>query len=266
MPIVIKYGGNAMTDNTVRKEVAREIRALANEGLQPIVIHGGGPFIKAALDKANLEHRFVRGLRVTTAESLPIIEQVLTMLNKELAQEIGNAIGLTGRDASVLRAKTFDDSLGFVGKISSINKTVLGVLLTANITPVLACIAEDETSHGVLNVNADEVAGAVAGALEIPVVFLTDIAGVLDDPSDKTSLLRELSSGDIQERIQDGRISGGMIPKVEAALEALGQGAAYAVIADGRDATTLRQAIAGQAGTRVSQEQRAESREPKAEL
>jgi acetylglutamate kinase len=251
MPIVIKYGGNAMTDATIRKEVAKEIRTLANEGLQPIVVHGGGPFIKAALDKAKLEHRFVRGLRVTTAESLPVIEQVLTMLNKELAQEIGNAVGLTGRDANVLQAKTFDDSLGFVGKIRSVNKTLLRALLTANITPVLACIAEDEINHGVLNINADEVAGAVAGALEIPVVFLTDIAGVLDDPSDKTSLLKELSSSDIQTRIADGRISGGMIPKVEAALDALAQGAAYAVIADGRDSITLRQAIAGQAGTRV---------------
>ncbi len=240
-----------MTDNTVRKEVATEIRALANEGLQPIVVHGGGPFIKEALDKAKLEHHFVRGLRVTTKESLPVIEQVLTMLNKELTQEIGNAVGLTGRDASVVSAKTFDDSLGFVGKITSINKTFLTALLNANVTPVLACLAENEAGDGVLNVNADEVAGAVAGALEIPVVFLTDIAGVLDDPKDKASLLKELSQSDIQERIGDGRISGGMIPKVEAALDALNQGAAYAVIADGRDAATLRQAIKGQAGTRV---------------
>jgi acetylglutamate kinase len=251
MPIVIKYGGNAMTDNSVRKEVAKEIRSLANEGFQPIVVHGGGPFIKAALDKAELEHSFVRGLRVTTAESLPVIEQVLTTLNKELSQEIGNAVGLTGRDAGVVGAKAFDDSLGFVGRIISVNKTLLSVLLAGNIIPVLACVAENETGDDVLNVNADEVAGAVAGALEIPVVFLTDIAGVLDDPSDKTSLLRELSSSDIETRIADGRISGGMIPKVESALDALKQGAAYAVIADGRDAATLRGAIAGRAGTRI---------------
>lgn len=240
-----------MTDANIRKEVALEIRALANEGLQPVVVHGGGPFIKAALDKAGLEHSFVRGLRVTTAESLPVIEHVLTMLNKELAQEIGNAIGLTGRDAGVLRAKTFDESLGFVGEITGINKQLLSALLVANIIPVLACVAENETGHGVLNVNADEVAGAVAGALETPVVFLTDIAGVLDNPSDKTSLLRELSSSDIETRIADGRISGGMIPKVESALAALEQGASYAVIADGRDAATLREAIAGRAGTRI---------------
>lgn len=252
MPIVIKYGGNAMTDNAVRKEVAREIRILANEGFQPLVVHGGGPFIKAALDKAKLEHHFVRGLRVTTEESLPIIEQVLTVLNKELTQEIGNAVGLTGRDASVVKAKTFDDSLGLVGKITSVNKTLLQSLLEANVTPVLACIAENEVGDGVLNVNADEVAGAVAGALQIPVVFLTDIPGVLDDPNDKTSLLNFLSKADIETRIQDGRISGGMIPKVEAALDALNQGAAHAVIADGRDATTLREVIRGTAGTRIT--------------
>jgi acetylglutamate kinase len=251
MPIVIKYGGNAMTDAAVRNDVAKEIRTLADEGLQPLVVHGGGPFIKAALDKANLEHQFVRGLRVTTKESLPVIEQVLTMLNKELTQEIGNALGLTGRDAGVVKAKTFDDSLGLVGKITSVNTTLLRVLLGANITPVLACLAENETGNGVLNVNADEVAGAVAGALKIPVVFLTDIPGVLDNPSNKTSLLKTLSRTEIATRIQDGRISGGMIPKVEAALDALNQGAAYTVISDGRDAATLREAIKGTAGTRI---------------
>ncbi|MGL4611112.1 MAG: acetylglutamate kinase [Trueperaceae bacterium] len=249
--MVIKYGGNAMAAGVVRKAVAKEIHALASEGFQPLVVHGGGPFIKEALDKTQLEHHFVRGLRVTTEESLPIIEGVLTMLNKELSQEVGNALGLTGRDASIVKAKIFDAALGLVGKVTQVNTVLLSMLLGANVTPVLACIAENERGDGVLNVNADEVAGAVAGALHIPVVFLTDISGVLDNPNDKTSLLPELSSGDIEARIRDGRISGGMIPKVEAALAALEQGAAYAVIADGRDASTLRQAIAGKAGTKV---------------
>ena len=96
MPIVIKYGGNAMTDPAIRREVAKEIYQLAQEGFEPIVVHGGGPFIKTALDKTNIAHHFVRGLRVTTPESLPIIEQVLNSLNKELAQEVGNALGLSG--------------------------------------------------------------------------------------------------------------------------------------------------------------------------
>jgi acetylglutamate kinase len=252
MTLVIKYGGNAMTDPEVRRAVAKEIRRFADDGLEPIVVHGGGPFIKEALDKAGLEHHFVRGLRVTTPESMPVVEQVLTVLNKELSQEVGRAVGLTGRDANVLRAKTFDKALGLVGRMTTVNTELLTSLLAYSFIPVLACIAEDEKGGAVLNVNADEVAGAVAGALNIPVVFLTDVPGVLDDPVHKSSLLASLSAQDIQKRIADGRISGGMIPKVEAALYALSQGAAYAVIADGRDAKTLRRAVKGEAGTRIS--------------
>jgi acetylglutamate kinase len=252
MPIVIKYGGNAMTDVEIRQAVAKEIYQLALEGFEPIVVHGGGPFIKEALDKTNLAHHFVRGLRVTTLESLPIIEQVLNLLNKELSQSIGNAIGLSGRDSHLLRAKTFDEKLGLVGKMTKVNPALLKRLLGVGITPVLSCIAENETGDGVLNVNADEVAGAVAGEMNLPVIFLTDVIGVLDNPKDKTSVLATLTTKDIQERIKDGRIAGGMIPKVEAALDALQRRAEYAVIADGRDAQSLRQAIQGQSGTRIS--------------
>lgn len=252
MPIVIKYGGNAMTHPEVRREVAKEIHQLALEGFEPIVVHGGGPFIKAALDKTNLAHHFVRGLRVTTPESLPIIEQVLTTLNKELSQEIGNAIGLSGRDSHLLRAKTFDETLGLVGRMTGVNGALLKRLLSIAVTPVLSCLAEYEGTTGILNVNADEVAGAVAGELRIPVIFLTDVVGVLDNPNDPSSVLTHLSARDIQERIEDRRIAGGMIPKVEAALEAVQRGAEYAVIADGRDTGTLRQAILGQCGTKIT--------------
>jgi acetylglutamate kinase len=117
---------------------------------------------------------------------------------------------------------------------------------------VLACIAENETLDGVLNVNADEVAGAVAGELKIPVIFLTDVSGVLNNPDDKTSVLASLTATDIQDRISDGRIAGGMIPKVEAALDALQRGAEYSVIADGRNANMLREAIVGNSGTRIT--------------
>ena len=251
MPLVIKYGGNAMTDLAARRAVAREISILAKDGLQPIVVHGGGPAIKAALDAVGLEHRFIRGLRVTSAESLPYVEQALTLLNKQLAQDIGDAVGLTGRDAGVLRAQTFDDTLHFVGRMTGVNAALLEALLAAHITPVLACLAENEAGDNVLNVNADEVAGAVAGALKAPVVFLTDVAGVLDDPHDPASLLTTLTKNEVEARIGDGRISGGMIPKVEAALAALGQGATYAVIADGRVPEKLRAAIKGKTGTRL---------------
>jgi acetylglutamate kinase len=251
MPIVIKYGGNAMTDANIRIEVAKEIRQLAQQGLEPIVVHGGGPFIKAALDKSNIAHHFVRGLRVTTPESLPIIEQVLNSINKELAQEIGDAVGLSGRDSHLLRARIFDEKLGLVGKMTQVNASLLKRFLTIAIIPVLSCVAENDTGEGILNVNADEVASAVAGELQIPVIFLTDVPGVLDNPGDPASVLLQVSSADIQERIKDGRIAGGMIPKVEAALDALQRGAKYAVIADGRNANTVTKTIKGQSGTRI---------------
>ncbi len=250
MPIVIKYGGNAMTEPKARREVAQEIGRLAQEGLQPVVVHGGGPFIEGALEKAGLERRFVRGLRVTPEESLVIIERVLTLLNKELAQEVGRAVGLTGRDALVLLARTFDPELGRVGRMCGVAAELLELLLRGGYTPVLACLAQGEAG-GLLNVNADEVAGAVAGALSCPVLFLTDVAGVLDDPAEPHSLLPELSRAEARSRIADGRIRNGMIPKVESALSALSQGARYALIADGRDAASLRRAASGQGGTRV---------------
>lgn len=251
MSIVIKYGGNAMTDAAVRSAVAWEINRLAQDNLEPVVVHGGGPHIKAALDEAGVAHEFVRGLRVTTAESLPIVEQVLTLLGKSLAQEIGNAIGLTGRDAEVIKAEKFDENLGFVGRMKSVNTELLRKLLSVQLTPVIACLAENKSGQGVLNVNADEVAGAVAGALAAPVIFLTNVPGVLRDPEDAASVITELSEEDAQRQIKTGTISGGMIPKVEAALTALEHGAQFAVIADGTNVSKLRAAIDGKAGTRV---------------
>lgn len=238
-----------MTDPQTRRAMARAIHNLKAQ--QPIVVHGGGPVIKAALDHAKLEHRFVDGLRVTTAASLPVIEQALTILNKKLAQEIGDAVGLTGRDASVVQASLKDEQLGFVGSVCKVNTSLIELLIKHNLIPVLACIAANEKADGVLNVNADEVAGSVAGALKIASIFLSNVAGVHDDPNDPKTLQTELHRADILERINDGRISGGMIPKVMAALEALNKGATYAVIADGRNPELLSQAITGKIGTRV---------------
>ena len=250
MPIVIKYGGNAMTDPLIRAEVARAI-GQARAKYQPVVVHGGGPYIKTALELGGVSSTFVRGLRVTTAESLPIIESVLTRLGKELAQLIGNAVGLTGRDANLLVATPLGDDLGFVGQVSQVNTSLIRTLLDAGFTPVIGCLAENEAHDNVFNVNADNVAGAVAGALGTPAVFLTDVPGVLENPRDRSSLLSEVDAAGIRERINDGRISGGMIPKVESALAALEHGAQYAVIADGRDASGLTQALLGESGTRI---------------
>ncbi len=250
MAVVIKYGGNAMTSEPLRQAVAKDISQLALRGFAPVVVHGGGPFIKQALDQARLEHSFIRGLRVTSAKSLPIVEQTLTMLNKKLSQEIGKSVGLSGRDNSILVAKKISDGLGYVGEISQVNSQFIFELLNLQITPVISPLASDN-NLGILNVNADEVAGAVAASLQSSVIFLTDVAGVLDDFNNPNSLLKEITKAQILERIDNGKIAGGMIPKVEAALKALKQGAEYAVIADGREPKILAKVIAAEAGTKI---------------
>lgn len=245
-PIVIKYGGNAMTNPELRSQMAAQIARIPGA----VVVHGGGPFIAAALKEAGLTSRFVRGLRVTDAESLPVIERTLTLLGKTLAHDLGRGVGLTGRDAGLLLAEPFDAALGLVGKVTAVNRALLTGLLGLDVVPVVACLAV-ATQGGVLNVNADDAASAVAGSLGAPVVFLSNIPGVLDDPNAPDSLLTSLSEREIQARIRDGRISGGMIPKVEAALVALSAGVPFAVIADGRKPQALRATLAGTLGTRV---------------
>ena len=245
-PVIIKYGGNAMTDPELRRRMARAIAAVPGA----VVVHGGGPFIGAALAEAGLESRFVRGLRVTSAESLPVIERTLTQLGKTLAFEAGRGVGLTGRDAGLLVGERLGEELGFVGRVVQVNTELVTGLLGLNLVPVIACLAVDAVG-GALNVNADDVASAVAGALEAPVVFLSNIPGVLDNPADPDSLLTELDEADIRSRIADGRVVGGMIPKLEGALSALAAGAAFAVIADGREPEALTETLAGRRGTRV---------------
>ena len=248
--LVVKYGGNAMTDPSARRAVLDDIRTLAAEGAPPVVVHGGGPTIAAQLEAAGIESRFVRGLRVTTPESLVVIERALTMLGKGLASELGDAVALTGRDAQVLEAERVEASLGEVGSVRRVRVALLRALLDAGFVPVVACIAR-EAGAGVLNVNADDAAAAVAAALALPCVFLTNVPGVLDDVRDPASRVAVLRRSDAEARIADGRIVGGMIPKVEGALAALERGAPAAVIADGRVAGELRRVAEGTAGTRL---------------
>jgi acetylglutamate kinase len=245
---VIKYGGNAMTDAGARAQVLADVRALRTAGLRPVLVHGGGPYIAESLAAAGATSRFERGLRVTTAESLAVIEPTLTMLGKRLAAELGDAVGLTGRDARLLLAARVDPGLGEVGSVTEVRVPVLEALLAVGLTPVVACLAVD-AAGAVLNVNADDVAGAVAAALAAPCVFLTNVPGVLDDATDASSRLPRLSRDEVAARIEDGRIAGGMIPKVESALSALGRGAPAAVIADGRVPGELNRVQDGTAGT-----------------
>lgn len=239
-----------MVDELVRREVARTIREAARGGREPLVVHGGGPFIDAELQRDSIPAHFVRGLRVTSREAIGPVERALTLLGKRLAQEIGEAVSLSGRDANLLSARQFDPELGRVGQMESVNAGLLRGLLSLGFTPVIACLALDEGGEP-LNVNADEVAGSVAGSLGIAVIFLTNVAGVLGDPTSPDSRLPTLSRPEAEELIEAGLISGGMIPKVEAALAALASGATSAVIADGRDPEGLRAALQGRGGTAI---------------
>ena len=248
--LVVKYGGNAMTDPDARRAVLDDVRALAAEGAPPVLVHGGGPAIAADLEAAGIASHFVRGLRVTTPESLVVIERSLTLLGKQLASELGDAVALTGRDANVLEGERVDAALGEVGTVRRVRVPLLLALLGAGFVPVVGCLAR-EAGGGILNVNADDAASAVAAALALPCVFLTNVPGVLDDVRDPTSRVAVLRRADAEARIADGRIAGGMIPKVEGALAALERGAPAAVIADGRVAGELRRVAAGSAGTRL---------------
>lgn len=247
MPIVVKFGGNALTNPEATTMATTAIRTVVDRGMNPIVVHGGGPFIARALDEAGIEHRFLGGLRVTTPASLPIIERVLTLLGKELAQRIGPGIGLSGRDAGLLIAAPFDPSLGHVGHITQVNTPLLINLTAAGFVPVIACLALGADGN-LLNVNADEVAAAVAGSLAAPVLFLTNVPGVLSDPGDSKSLLRSVARSELEALVRDGRIAGGMIPKVKAALAALERGAPQATIAA---IEQLPEALTAEAGTRI---------------
>jgi acetylglutamate kinase len=247
---VIKYGGNAMTDDRERGQVLADVRTLRSADGRPVLVHGGGPFIEHALQEAGVASRFVRGLRVTTPEALVEVERALTLLGKRLAAELGDAVGLTGRDAQLLVAERVDPELGEVGRVIRVRRALLEALLAQRFTPVIGCLAAD-ADGAPLNVNADDVAAAVAAALGAPCVFLTNVPGVLADPADPASRLPKLTREDAVARIADGRIAGGMIPKVEAALAALDRGAPSAVIADGRAAGELPRVQLGRAGTRL---------------
>ena len=248
--LVVKYGGNAMKSLELRRAVALELAGL--KASRPVVVvHGGGPVIEKDLARVGIESHFLRGLRVTTPEALEVIEGALTKLSKELAQEIagnaGRAIGLTGRDSRLLEAVPLPE-FGRVGRVERVNTVLIRDLLAAGITPVIGCIAVDALG-GALNVNADWAAGAVAGALKSSIVFLTDVPGVMRDFHDPSTLAANLSASETRAWIADGLISGGMIPKVEAALYALERGSPRATIASGMNPGVLERAVQALAGT-----------------
>lgn len=234
--IVIKYGGHAMGPGG--QTFAPDIVLLHQLGINPIVVHGGGPQISRMLDRLGLKSEFVNGLRVTDAETMEVVEMVLVgTINSQIVTSInaagGVAIGLTGGDGNLLRARklTGNGELGFVGEPERVDVGVLDGLRAAKMIPVIAPIGVGADSQS-FNINADTVAGAVAAAVKADrFLLLTDVPGVLDTGK---RLISELTAGEARRLIADGTISGGMIPKVETCLAAVDGGVEAAVILDGR--------------------------------
>ncbi|HEV2189571.1 MAG TPA: acetylglutamate kinase [Stellaceae bacterium] len=234
--VVVKYGGHAMGEGG--ETFAQDIVLLRQLGMNPIVVHGGGPQINRMLDRLGIKSRFVNGLRVTDAETMEVVEMVLAgTINKQLVALInaagGCAIGLCGKDGNLIRAEqvTRNGDIGFVGEPTAIAESVITGFEKAGMIPVIAPIGVGERGE-TYNINSDTVAGAVAAAARaVRFLLLTDVPGVLD--ADK-KLIPELSAAEARRMIADGTISGGMIPKVETCLDAVDKGVEAAVILDGR--------------------------------
>ena len=267
--VVVKYGGHAMGDPALGRAFAEDVTLLKLAGINPVVVHGGGPQIGAMLERLGIKSEFRGGLRVTDKATVEIVEMVLAgSINKEIVGTInsvgGRAVGLTGKDGGMVTARRVTrtvvdpDSniekvldLGFVGEPARVNREVLDVLAKSEIIPVLAPVASGEDGE-TYNINADTFAGAIAGALNAKrLLFLTDVPGVLD--RDK-NLIRELTVAEARRLIADGTISGGMIPKVETCIEALERGVEGVVILDGKVAhpVLLELFTAGGAGTLIT--------------
>jgi acetylglutamate kinase len=238
--VVIKYGGAAMEDERLREEFARDVVLLKYVGLNPIVVHGGGPEITAYMERLGMPVQFVDGLRVSDPGTVEVAKMVLVgKVNKEIVLRLNRhgqpAVGLCGDDGSLFRvarrAAPGGEDIGFVGQIERVNVDVLHHVASDYI-PVIASVGADREGRS-YNVNADEAAGAVAGALgAYKIVFLTDVAGWLADPADPDSLIGQASDREVQERV-DG-LQGGMRPKLAACVHAIGGGVNSAHIVDGR--------------------------------
>jgi len=234
--VVIKLGGHAMGSDEAMESFARDVVLMQQVGVNPVIVHGGGPMINAMLDKLNIKSEFQNGKRITDAATMEVVEMVLSgLVNKRIVQAInsqgGKAIGLSGKDANLMICDPADPALGFVGNPAEISPDFLGSLAQAEIIPVIAPIGLGRDGK-TYNVNGDTAAGAIAAALNADrLLLLTDVAGVKDANGD---VLTALDVNQIQALIANGTIAGGMIPKTETALAALENGVRAVVILDGR--------------------------------
>lgn len=250
--IVIKYGGHAMTDEFMKSNVMKDIVLMKSVGMHPIIVHGGGPMINEMLGKLQIESHFVDGLRVTDAETMQIVEMVLSgQVNPDIVSQLNlngaKAVGLSGKDANLLKvkkhqAKTADGQaidLGYVGEIVDINHRMLIDLMKDNYIPVISSIGVDESGQR-YNINADFVASDIARAVNADkFILLTDTAGIFQDFSDQDSLISRLTAQEAALLQEQGVIDGGMIPKVDCCLQAIEGGVDRVHIIDGRTKHSL---------------------------
>lgn len=235
--VVVKFGGNAMGDADAMAEFARDIVLMKQVGMNPVVVHGGGPMINEMLAKLGIESEFVDGKRVTDQATVEVVEMVLTgLVNKRIVQAImdegGRAVGLSGKDDDLMVAEADKPELGYVGRPVEMNVQVLRDLYAAGIIPVVAPVATGQDANETFNVNGDTAAGAIAGALKADrLLLLTDVSGVKDANGE---IVTQLSPEQVADLTRDGVIVGGMIPKTETALKAIEEGVNAVVILDGR--------------------------------
>ncbi|MCR5357674.1 MAG: acetylglutamate kinase [Lachnospiraceae bacterium] len=244
--IVVKYGGSAMSDEELKRNVIKDVTLLKLVGFKPIVVHGGGKDISTWVKKVGKEAQFVNGLRVTDDETMEIAEMVLGKVNKSLVamvQELGvKAVGISGKDGGLLKVeKKYSDGkdIGFVGNITEVNTKILEDLLENDFLPIVSPIGLDD-NFDTYNINADDAACAIAKAMHADkLAFLTDIEGVYKDPDDKSTFISRLTVTQAKELIADGYIGGGMLPKLNNCTDAIENGVNRVHILDGRKAHTL---------------------------
>ena len=244
--IVVKYGGSAMADDELKKNVIKDVTLLKLVGFKPIVVHGGGKDISAWINKTGKKSEFVNGLRVTDAETMEIAEMVLGKVNKSLVtmvEELGvKAIGISGKDGGLLTVeKKLSDGrdIGFVGKVTKVDTKILEDLLEKDFLPIVAPIGLD-ANYDTYNINADDAACAIAKAMGAnKLAFLTDIEGVYKDPADPSTFISRLTVSEADALIDDGFIGGGMLPKLKNCTEAIKNGVSRVHILDGRKPHSL---------------------------
>lgn len=237
--VVVKYGGNAMTNDRLKQAVMQDIVLLSLVGIKVVLVHGGGPEINDMLKKIGKESKFVNGLRYTDEETIDIVQMVLAgKVNKDLVTLLeshnGNAIGLCGLDGNMIEAKMLNPDLGYVGEITAVHPEIIQNALDNGYIPVISTIGRGEDGT-VYNINADTAAARIAAEMKAPsLILLTDIKGLLEDKDDENTIIRTIGVSEVPYLKKQGIISGGMIPKIECCVEAVRRGVKQANIIDGR--------------------------------